>query len=445
MSTGIAFPPGRDGQPSTTATGREILAASAAPVPALAETIRAVTDWRRNYVAVYGAYTAAMAHEGFSAASAGAGLAAVNRHLLLDGKPLGEAEWFPHASYGTAPHSGRSVPVTELRVPYRGATLSGEALLDQLHAWGEAKVLEPGFIEAIADLVANPDWLKVEGRDVVLVGAAAEMSPLIPLTEWGASVLAIDLPIESVQGRIMTAARCGAGRVKVPIGRSGVPGLNIVEDPAALHEWIYGNTHPGAVFGFYGYADGGQHVLVSAAADMVASRMLAADPDIVLAGLATPTDAYLVPDHMIDHGRAQFESGHPTRRAQRAISHLTGARVFGPSFPNEEVDSTGRRWGVADSLLSMQGPNYALAKRMQRWRALDAAAHGHRVSANVAPASWTRSVMNNKVFNIAYSGAHRLGVEIFPADTARYLMAAKLVADIHRSIPACEHPEELFY
>jgi hypothetical protein len=44
-----------------------------------------------------------------------------------------------------------------------------------------------------------------------------------------------------------------------------------------------------------------------------------------------------------------------------------------------------------------QGPNYAFAKLVQRWRVLLARASGHVVSANVAPASLTRSVMHNKL------------------------------------------------
>jgi len=48
------------------------------------------------------------------------------------------------------------------------------------------------------------------------------------------------------------------------------------------------------------------------------------------------------------------------------------------------------------------------------------------------------------VLAAAYAGAHRFGVEIFSAETARVLMAALLVHDLHRPDDAPEHPEALF-
>ena len=101
---------------------------------------------------------------------------------------------------------------------------------------------------------------------------------------------------------------------------------------------------------------------------------------------------------------------------------------------------------MANVLVPQQGPNYALAKRLQRWRAVVAQDAGHPVSFNVAPASWTRSVTANRLLAAAYAGAHRFGVEIFSPATVRVLMAAMLVHDLHRPAAAAEdrHPEALF-
>jgi hypothetical protein len=77
-----------------------------------------------------------------------------------------------------------------------------------------------------------------------------------------------------------------------------------------------------------------------------------------------------------------------------------------------------------------QGPNYALAKRLQRWRACVARAGGSTVSMNVAPPTRTRSVLKNRALAAAYAGAHRFGVEVFEPATSNVLMAALLVHDL---------------
>ena len=70
-----------------------------------------------------------------------------------------------------------------------------------------------------------------------------------------------------------------------------------------------------------------------------------------------------------------------------------------------------------------QGPNYALAKRLQSWRAMVARADGQPVSINVAPATATASVVSNPQFAAAYEvssadarvlACHRFGTEKLP-------------------------------
>ena len=100
--------------------------------------------------------------------------------------------------------------------------------------------------------------------------------------------------------------------------------------------------------------------------------------------------------------------------------------------------------GIADVLVPQQGPNYTLAKRVQRWRAQVAQADGHQVSANVAPATTTRSVTKNRLLAAAYAGAGRFGVEIFAPATSRVLMAALLVHDLRARAAAPQHPDDLF-
>ena len=77
-----------------------------------------------------------------------------------------------------------------------------------------------------------------------------------------------------------------------------------------------------------------------------------------------------------------------------------------------------------------QGPNYALAKHLQRWRALAARASGTLTSMRVAPTTRTRSVMSNRALAAAYEGSPRFGLEVFDPETASTLMATLLVHDL---------------
>lgn len=106
--------------------------------------------------------------------------------------------------------------------------------------------------------------------------------------------------------------------------------------------------------------------------------------------------------------------------------------------------------GISDVLVPQQGPNYSLAKMMQRWRAIEAKRQGRLVSANVAPATKTRSVVKNKVLAAAFRGASAFGVEVFAPETSRALMSALLAHDLRNPTAAAQpsvelgHPFELF-
>jgi hypothetical protein len=76
--------------------------------------------------------------------------------------------------------------------------------------------------------------------------------------------------------------------------------------------------------------------------------------------------------------------------------------------------------------VAQQGPNYALAKRLQRWRAT-VGRRGGVVGFSVAPPTRTRSVTRNRLLAAAYAGAHLFDVEVFQPATSNTLMAVLLV------------------
>jgi hypothetical protein len=98
-----------------------------------------------------------------------------------------------------------------------------------------------------------------------------------------------------------------------------------------------------------------------------------------------------------------------------------------------------------------QGPNYALAKRMQHWRAIVARSKGCTVSSNIAPATSTVSVVHNRTFAWAYEGMpYFKPYEIFAPETSNAVMAALLLNDLNNSESvanpktALANPNQLF-
>ena len=217
--------------------------------------------------------------------------------------------------------------------------------------------------------------------------------------------------------------------------------------PPRVAAWLAG-IEGRFTLGTYVYADGAAHVRASVAVDTITRVLLDRRPDVALAFLATPTDAFAVPGDVVDDSARRYADRAALRRLARVGS---AGRLFRPNYTGSEVLPDGSSGGVNDSLVPQQGPNYALAKRIQRWRALQARADGHLVSLNVAPATRTRSVLRNRVLAAAYAGAHRFGVEVFDPSTSNTLMAALLVHDLREpkavAAPATplRHPLELFW
>jgi hypothetical protein len=78
-----------------------------------------------------------------------------------------------------------------------------------------------------------------------------------------------------------------------------------------------------------------------------------------------------------------------------------------------------------------QGPNYILAKRLQHWRAVIARSKGCIVSSNIAPATSTASVTQNRTFAWAYEGMpYFTPYEIFAPATSNAVMSGILFSDL---------------
>jgi hypothetical protein len=453
----VDFPASPDGRRSTSALGRSVVA------DALREADKSGAlaaerekNWRKGYLAHFRRLIeAGLPSREAAVVVAQDGLESLHRRMRViggDGTETGldavrsaPARSFPATL--TVPGTGQ--PDRQLLVPYQGERLHGDPLLRRLDAWVAAGIIEPSCAEAVRAVVAHPEWLPLPGQTAVVLGAGAEIGPLSTLLSWGARAIGVDLPSPAIWARVLDMAHRSGGTLEIPVAdreaaqRPGASdddslaqnaGLDLAGDIPTAADWIASVDGP-LVLGNYVYADGAANVRVSSAVDALTVRLQAARPDVTLAFLATPTDVFAVPDDAIERSRRAYAARPAAvKMASLPLRALSGGRLLRRAYLTDAVP------GINDSLVAQQGPNYALAKRLQRWRATVARQDGATVSLNVAPPTRTRSVLKNRALAAAYAGAHHFGVQAFEPATTRVLMAALLVHDLYSGSPAHEHP-----
>ena len=443
---GVNFP-SQDGRRGSTTTAKAILSDAAKDVsPSLAQRIRDTHNWRADYVGPCRDLVAEAARSPRHAASiANNGLTSSYEQMVFvtDG---GETSIDSAMSAGTGTLFGDVVVTGETAfsgggfvLPYQGGQLQGSDVRSQARRWAERGVVEPSLVTALSNLEDHPEWLDLRGVHVVLLGAGAEMGPLEHLLRWGADVWAVDLPRPQVWERIIRAVKDTPGRLHIPVpshrklpdpqdlkGLAGIAGANLISDTPGIAAWL-GDLPDGAVLGTYGYADGGLHVRLSVAADALGQALRRARPNLVLAYLATPTDAFAVPADALAMARDRWEGNKSARFWRLPLKPL---QLFQPAFQTTVFNQNGDEVGIADCIVGQQGPNYLLAKRLQRFRAVAARSAGQRVSLNVAPPTRTYSVIKNRALAAAYAGARTFDIEVFEPDTSNALMAALLARDL---------------
>ncbi|MEC3951485.1 hypothetical protein VMT65_00420 [Nocardia sp. CDC153] len=419
----------------------------------LAQSVETCRDWRREYHRVFRGMTAlAISAPEISLGMAAAGLDSV-RHMLrfAVGRTVATLDTIDvdaeadAAVLETGEVAGEAAAVKRLEVPWRGRLLAEDALRLRLAEWQTRGILEADFVAAVERVIEHPEWLALPGFRVTVTGAGAELGPLRPLLAWGADVLAVDRPGRARWDRLRAAARGGAGVLRFPVVDAEA-GVDIARSFPALARWITAHSDARPVLGLYAELPGAAGVRLAAASDVLAETLLRRHPDAALALLGSPTDTYAVPASVVAAARDRLVRRGFRGSAQDLVHKLAPRSLYRLNYARPIFDTDGGAWGLFDNLPALAGPDYALAQRLPRWRAVLARAAGHPVSFTVAPPAWTRSLARESGWRTAaYRAASRFGIEVFDPGTARTLLAAKLVADLHAdNEPRTSNPEALF-
>jgi len=351
----------------------------------------------------------------------------------------------PHAPVPARIVGGHGEPRWQAEIPWRRERHTGPAGIASLvaamreqHLLTDAAKL--GLDWMVRRLVhhgengATGAGLDLRGERFALLGAGAELAPTELLLASGADVLWIDraAPPERL------LAGDFPGRLHI---LPGTGATDLLAEPARARQAIIdfaATSGSGVHLGLYAYAPGkGRELRLAALMDAIA-RSLPARVARSVALLVSPTTP----------GEVQPEDGEAarTRRASAQVWKKTLERtgVLSPRA-HETLGAT----TVSRSIVSLQGAAYQAAQYLAKMMAAEALlADGIggvavSVSANVAGITATRSLLH-PLFQAAFLGAPRFGIEIYEPATTRLLSGLLALHDVlHADAPgAAERSSE---
>ncbi len=462
--SGVLFAVDHSGYRSSVRAGKDIVAQALKPVDnAAGAAAFGEADWRRNYVQHWRALVQAQAAAPelvLQSCASGMASAAKNLPFVQQGRALPLAQAIADGLAAPAPAlttltlrgQGDAAPAP-WSVPYRGQQLSGDALARQIDRWQAGGICEPSHAEALHTLLKHPEWFDLSDRHLVLLGAGSEAGPLTWLARWRANIVAVDLPRPALWRRIAGVVQQGNATLLAPAAAGATQideaGADLIQQTPQIAAWLQSLAQPLDI-GNLAYLDGERHVRLAMAMDGISAALCEHDRRTTLAYLATPTDAFAVPEALASAVMEAYASRAIVKRVLQA-GLRAGSRGRGfVRHIKALIDAGGAgRWGLVDAMVVEQGPNYLLAKRMQQWRALLARAAGHRVSFKVAPSTTTASVMSNRLLAAGFRGAKAFACEVFEPATTNALMAALWVHDLRSTGTAADpgvalqHPLQL--
>jgi hypothetical protein len=475
---GIVFPTDKKGTRSTSSAGKAIIGAALKGASAgskAAEKCEKEKNWRFGYHKHFMQLVKLQCGDSKdSVAVAKAGLAYMHDNFEFVPKGGGESiplskamstikDSFKTATVkGTGDKKGRKLQIpfdgawtnSHCKAPPAGAVLEGAGLKDQVNQW-----VENGVIESDAATAINAVSDHIEGGAdlsdvyVVMIGAGSAMGPFSKLLELGANVIALDIPGAWGKGgkrpasglwkRLTDTAKASpGGSIIFPVSKAQEEcaddmelfesaGADLMKQPAECKNWLLevAKTLPKGAklcIGNYTYLDGALHVKLALAADVIIDALRKDFPQTSVAFLCTPTDIHVCPEEA--NQAAEKNWGGPI---EMLINFLTmGTKLRKNALP-PLISASGKRICLIDGLSVAQGPNYALAKRMQHWRAQVAFEEGATVSSMIAPSTATISVIHNKTFAWAYGGMpYFKPFEIFKQETTNAVMASLLLYNV---------------
>jgi hypothetical protein len=320
------------------------------------------------------------------------------------------------------------------QVPYGKLMLEKSGLVEQVKKWEKLGVIEPTAADSFNNFLRNEvKYIENLRKHLfVVMGAGAAMGPFKILLDLGLNVVAVDLNRPNIWERLIKYAQNSPGQLFLPCRENddGSFGANLISEFPAIALWL-ANLEPSynMTVGNYAYVDGGMFVKIACAQDFISQYVYKnrRQSNTSLAYLCSPTDAFLWPKAAVDASM----HGYNNRGIFAKLSNTASLDRFCKSNVEQMPDPVNGNY-IIECFVTQQGPNYAIAKRIQHWRALVAKEDDNiAVSTNIAPSSSTKSVTSNSLLAAAYEGTEYFPpIEIFSPETSNHVMTAMLLNDI---------------
>ena len=345
---------------------------------------------------------------------------------------------------------------TSYSCPMNGKDHDLTSLTQEMERLVKLGAAEPSALHSIEKLAKNKGACLTKGAlskyTFAILGAGSQMGPCRQLLKMGATVLAVDLKgREEMWNNLTNYAETTCGTLVCPLSENNVRGCDILTDFEAISRWIIEcSIGKRIVIGSFLYADGGLFVRIAVAADALIKAVCKVRKDTALINLCTPTAVFVVPKEANAEATRRYNELSIHTPWKRAVETLSNNRYLEQNAPMKIVADNGDEFLLQDSQVWQQGPNYAFAKLIQRWRNIVARDNGHWVSSNVAPASLTVSVMHNKIIRAGMLGCQFFGIIPFEPETSNTLMTALAIHDLNDPSSAANpstvlrNPLELF-
>ena len=442
VKQGVVFPE-YDGSVSTTTTGKLIWQAAVGSLDeALVDGLKSEKDFRHQYpkylcrLADLGAVSTenalAIARGGLDAvASAFAFINSNGERLALDQAMSSPSKTAPLYS-GII--TGEAKVASSLQFPPNQGRDDGLELLKELAAFGTCEPDVATSASAIAEMDSTKLQKLLSQHVFVLLGGTSEMGPYLPLVKLGATVVVVARREKKLAALIKGARSTAAGTIVVPTSRAittkdndevlaEVAGADVLTQAPEIAAWLAG-LYPDRtmVIGSYIYLDGEAHIRAVVAMDAILTAVTKARPTGLTGAmyLGSPATAHNISKSAWEDSKQRYES-QPWYSAIWAtpLSFKVNARPL--------VGET----AVTNGMLVFQGPNYALAKTIQLWRAILMQADGALVSLNMAPPCRTYSVVHSAQAKAAIEGmANFAPNRAFDPEFASAVMAALMLFDL---------------
>jgi len=438
---------------SSSEGGKRILAAAVKSLDAnLSDSILAEKNWRYNYPSYFvDSVKLGLKSKDSAIAIAESGLAEIYSgfDFVRDGKNYNLSEAM--SIFSTSPFfksvvvKGKSAKpsVAELfRMPYRGKDLVGTQVLDQLRKWSDFGTISQDVVPALTTVLEDPNmFFALEDRCFVTLGSSSEMGPFECLLNLGATVIAIDLPGRpNVWRRLIDVAVGSCGTLIIPVKNdeteydndyskiAKAAGANILTQTPEIAEWLVRCVPEKELcIGSYTYLDSDLFVRIAVAGDAISSEVLKKRPGTTLAFLSSGADVFVV-----DEAAVKMAESRMGKLWHSVINTISFGKYLQPNSHELCMSDSGEKFYICDGLATIQGQNYALAKRLQHWRAISARNAGVTVSSNIAPATFTDSVEHNPLtLYISRAIWNFEPIEVYDRVTTKALMTMLLLHDMY--------------